>query len=252
MLRHPSARRLYELAGAGAEPSAQVRRHLETCTRCRGEIASIQQLLDFSRSAAVIPEPRDDGFTEGFETRLWARLQSSDNASPRRRVAPALGWGLAAAALLAAGLLWTRVRTASVPAPPAPASVTVRTRVVRAAAANQFDRAEMLLVTLAHAPTSQNATVVDLSLEQGWARELVDTNRLVKQSAAWNGQSQLAQLLSDLDPVLLQIAHAPATVSHAQWQLLQDRITASGLLFRMRIAGQNLARTDSSVEDGTL
>lgn len=244
MLSHPRPRRLFDLACAEAEPAD---RHLKVCAHCRNEVASLRALLALSRAAAVVPEPR-----QGLEARLCASLRYTGTAPAGNGWFPRLGLGLALATVLAVVALWMRPRTSPAPRPQNPAVTSVRARIVRATAANQLERAEMLLVTLAHAPSPRNPTLVDLSLEQGWARELVDTNRLVRQSAAWNGQAEVAQLLGDLDPVLLQIAHAPATVSHAQWQMLQDRISASGLLFRVRIAGQNLSRGDSSSENGTL
>lgn len=208
-------------------------------------MGALRTTLQLGQTLANVPEPR-----EGFEARLWARLQTAEHRPAGRSWQRAgLGWGLALLALIAAGI-W-HFRPAAAPPVLVRRVATVRTRVVRAAAANQLDRTEMLLVALAHAPASNSATVVDLSLEQDWARELVDTDRLVQQSATWNGQARLAGLLADLEPVLLQIAHAPAAVTRHQWQSLQDRINASGLLLRVRIASRNLA-APPNFEDGTL
>lgn len=248
MIRHPREQRLYELAVSGEPLPPRFVRHLDSCSSCRAHVSAWRATLRISRASAAVPAPPD-----GFDARLSARL--NDCSEPQSRsLRPALGWSLAAAVLLAATLVWFYPRlSARTARPSAPASPSqVRARVVRAAAAGQLDRAEMLLVSLAHAPNSPSAPVVDLSLEQAWARELLDSTRLIQQSAALDGQARLAQVLGDLEPVLLQIAHTPAAVSRAQWQLLQDRVTASQLLFRVRIAGHDLAPSNSTAEDGTL
>src|SRR5207245_6378026 len=89
-----------------------------------------------------------------------------------------------------------------------------------------------MLTEVANADTKGG---LDLSSEHKRAEELVASNRIYRQSAAQHGDDRLATILSDLEPVLLEIAHSEGKLSPAAAAALQKRIDSKGLLFKVRV-----------------
>ena len=113
---------------------------------------------------------------------------------------------------------------------------------------DHLDRTQMMLIELANADT-EHADV--LAGEQGRAVDLVAANRLLRQSAEQNKDIVLADMLEDLERVLLEIANAPADASSNDLTDLQSRITDEDLLFRLRvIAAEMRPRTLNDREAG--
>jgi hypothetical protein len=141
-------------------------------------------------------------------------------------VAPAA----AAAALLLAFLLgrhWA-------PAPPPPAvEARASERILLVAVGDHLERSQMLLVELANAPSGQ--APVDIAFEQEKAIELVGANRLYRQAAARSGEPGVAGVLDELERLLVEVAHGPATLDGEAMARLQRRIESRGLLFKVRV-----------------
>jgi len=74
-----------------------------------------------------------------------------------------------------------------------------------------------------------------LAGEQGRAGDLVAANRLIRQSAEQSGDVVIADMLEDLERVLMEIANAPANASSNDLTDLQSRITDEDLVFRLRV-----------------
>jgi hypothetical protein len=202
------------------------------CADCQRELAQIQATLatlsswevpEASQQPILLPEPQARGARRLLWTGVWA--------------------GAIAAALIAAFALGRFSR----PLPPAPkataAAAAVPSRVLLVVVADHLDRTQALLVELAHPMATSGAGTVDLSLQQSGARELLASNRLYQQGADRSGERKMAQLLAGLEPILLQIAQSPDRVTAAQWTKLEDRIAASGILFQVRVADENLQAT---------
>ena len=82
--------------------------------------------------------------------------------------------------------------------------------------------------------------------------DLVAAIRLIRQSAAQSGDAGVADVLEDLERVLLEIANAPADVTSNELSGLKARITAQDLLFRVRVIAsemRNRTRTDREAGD---
>ncbi len=95
----------------------------------------------------------------------------------------------------------------------------------------------MVLVELAN--TEAKGTV-DISTERQWARDLVGDNRLYRQAAARAGKQGMANVLEELERVLLEIAHSPAQLGPADREEIRRRIEAQGILFKIRVVGSQL------------
>ena len=260
----------YAIDDVEAGTRAAVAAHVESCAACRVALAEIQTTLD--ESAALDLPDRDDDYGakvwRSIESRLDEALHLGTSAlrhstpAPRHSGTPAhvllrpAPWLAAAAAvLLTVGAYWIGRHNAGIGGvPPAPTSVqaslgteAIRQRVVLAALGEHFDRTERTLVELVN---SEPGRRVDISAEQAWARDLLEANRLYRQAAG--GQSPaLAQVLEDLEPVLLEIANSPSQLTSDEFETLRDRIEARSLVFKVRVTGADVrARQRALIRPG--
>ena len=249
---------------------ARVDQHLAECGECQAAKAQLQRVLSLVETAPPV-EARP-----GFERDVWARLEPQLDANlagrllslVRRLVHRSHGeggsakreggwfpqWALAGgvAALVLAAFVAGRVsggdavRTTDDPAVMADASPD---RVLHAAVGDHLDRTQMMLTELVNNDVDQGDAFAG---EQARASDLVAANRLIRQSASQSGDAGVADVLEDLERVLLEIANAPADVTSNQLSDLKDRITAQDLLFRVRVIAsemRNRTRTDREAGD---
>jgi hypothetical protein len=210
------------------EGSAPAEAHLGACAECRAQWTALREALDAVTDAdasdQVAAAPVD---VERVWQRLAPRLQAARRGLTwRRRVLAPLA---AAAALLLAFLLGRHWG----PAPAAPAiEARASERILLVAVGDHLERSQMLLIELANAPS---AAPVDIGAEQGWAQELVGANRLYRQAAAHAGEPGVASVLDELERLLVEVAHGPATLDADAMARLQRRIESRGLLFKVRV-----------------
>lgn len=236
------------------------RSHLEACDVCLSELAGLTAIL--GRVTPTEPPPLD----ADYEARTWDRLQwRLRGEQPVRRSAlhSATRW-LAAAAILTlaflGGLLWNR---RAVDAPSTATTTTTGTPVQQTAAQQQTSRDRVLLVIVGeHMEQSERVLVelanldaggdTDITRKRQRAEELLASNRLYRQSALDRGEESVATLLSELEPVLLQIARAPDQVSSDELQRMQKRVENKELVFKLRVVRADVRRdaaTPSSLTD---
>ena len=236
--------------------------HLETCAACRVSLDEIRATLSLAERTEV-PGRGDD-----YGARVWARLEPrlGEQASAGRGAGAPVAkaprrwtpWLAAAAAILiAAGAYWLG-RQSSVPAPsvevaqttPAPATGSIRERVVLAALGEHLDRTERTLVELVNADSGGR---VDITAEQAWARDLLEANRLYRRAAQGGESPALSQVLDDLEPVLLEIANSPERLTSDEFKALRERIEARSLVFKVRVTGADVrARQRALLRPGEL
>ena len=90
---------------------------------------------------------------------------------------------------------------------------------------------------LANAQTSGQ---LDISAEQQSADDLIASNRLYRQTAVDMGQANVADLLDELERVLVEVARGPSQISMRQLAEIQQRIEAEGILFKVKIVGNSI------------
>lgn len=225
-----------------------VARHLEECADCALFVAQLQDVVIQAQSLPSIEPPPE----------AWLRIRkgvADTTTTPQRQGhrirgwAPA--WALATAAAIVMAFLAGRVierrhqRAAVVQiATTAPRSVptgasgdspaTVRERVLLVAVGDHLERSQMVLVELVNAHAHGE---LDISSERQWADELLASNRLYRQTAVQLGQTNVADVLDDLERVLVEVARGPSEISMAQLTEIQQRIEAQGILFKVKIIG---------------
>jgi hypothetical protein len=223
------------------EPAAaSVTGHLADCRDCRASFARLQRTL--ALVAAEMPEPE---LSPGFEQDVWRRLAlggvvgrpvrtRQDTGSRWSAWRPRLAWGAAAATLLLTGVLvgrfvWDR------PAPvPESAEVTssLRERVLLADLDEHFDRSSVALVELVNAAGTD---VVDMESQRARAEELLAANRLYRQAAAETQAPRLAEVLEELERVLVDVAASPSELPAAEAAAIGRRIESQNLIFKVRV-----------------
>ena len=117
--------------------------------------------------------------------------------------------------------------------PPAAVSAAARERILLVAVGDHLERSAVLLVELANA--GADGQPVDISTQQEWAQELVDENRLYRQTVVRSGEPGVASLLDELERLLVEVAHRPSSLSPAELGEIRGRIESKGLLFRVRV-----------------
>ena len=225
--------------------AALVEQHLAACAECRAQYDTLKRVLALVDS---MPVP-DRGARYADE--VWTRLRWKLGSDRRR----ARHWqvGLAAAAMLAiafvSGILWHQQTTKNTT--PVKSSVVVKAPIIEAPKPNQIllvvvsdhlDASERMLLEVANADAHRP---LDMSAESKRAEELVTSNRIYRQTAAQRGETRIATLLADLEPVLVELAHAGPSLTPAEVAALQRRIDDKGLLFKVRVVNAQTKGTDS-------
>lgn len=206
--------------------------HLAICAECRNEYEALRAVL------AVVSEMPVPDRGEQYGEEVWTRLRWRIGA-PRRR---GFGWraGLATAATIAiaflAGVLWHARRQTETPAQKvataAPQPAGSRDRLLVVVVGDHLDDSERVLTELANADASHD---LDVTTESKRAEELVASNRIYRQAAEQRGDQRLATLLSDLEPILVELSHADGKLSANEVASIQKRIESKGLLFKARV-----------------
>jgi hypothetical protein len=265
-MRHLNEQELVEyrygdLAGAAA---AAVEQHLDACQSCRANYELLTRVLA-AVEAEEVPE-RGVSYEAGVWSRLAPQLASGSDLrrakrrtwldawpewfTVRRWVAAASVVALVVAAFLA-GRFWPRH---SVPRQiaEAPIPAQARERVLLVAVGEHLDRAQMVLLEISNAQPEQASSAdeqkaeADISREQRRAQELLAANRIYRQTAAHNGDSGVASVLDELEPVLLEIAHSPSSVTPQQLEELRRHIEARGLLLKVRVLDSTVQREEKA------
>jgi hypothetical protein len=239
-MNHPTEEKLIAYRDGEATDRQDIVAHLKECGACRTELERIEAVL---LALADFPVP-DPG--EGFERRLWQKL------APQLPEKHAHWWqmwleprslvtaGALATVVLGAFVLGRLTRHTEPPAPMANAE-QVRERILVVAVGDHLGKSEMMLVELANAePQGGKKKLVDISAEQRRAGDLLEENRLYRQTALQQGDAGLASVLDELERLLADVAHSPGEITNAQLESIQKRIEARGLLFKVRVVGREL------------
>jgi Putative zinc-finger len=255
-MNHVDEDRLIAFVLEDTDPAtrAAVGAHLASCESCRNDAEEVRRVLLAAASDGV-PERGED-----YGAEVWARLEPRLPAAVARRTrwADVRPWLAAAAVVLLAVSAFVAGRWSGPPPDsnrdPAVVPVAssdpraIRERVVLAAVGDHVERAERALVELAH--TTSNG-FVDIAPEQTWARQLLDANRLYRQSLPDASAPALTELLDDLEPILLEIVNSPSRLTDADLRALQSRIEDRSLVFKLRVTGAQMrARQRTLLRNG--
>ena len=231
--------------GESGRPAA-IHAHLAECKACQTEYETIAGTLTM---VAAPPTP-ERGELYGLEVwqRIRPQLPARDPWSRFLRVRwSTLTVGAAVAVFAIAAFIAGRYWPATEQAPSAPMQATgphagdeERARTV--AIIDHLERSERVLLDLSNA----DGPDVDVSEEQAWAADLVDANRLYREAATQAGETTTASVLDDLERSLLDIVHAPSTLTPAELEDVRARLDAAALLFKVRVLSNELRERETA------
>jgi len=247
-MSHPTEQELIAYHDGDPEGRGEIATHLEDCGTCRTELERIEAVLR-ALSDFPVPDPGED-----YELRVWQKLAPKLPEKrarwwqvwlePRRLVTA----GALAAVVLGAFILGRISKHPDAIAPMASAE-QVRERILVVAVGEHLGKSEMMLVELANAePRRGKDKLVNISAEQRRADDLLEENRLYRQTAMQQGDAALASVLDELERVLVDIAHSPGEITPAQLETIQKRIDDRGLLFKVRVVGQELQQREEKAK----
>jgi hypothetical protein len=238
-MRHRTEEELIAYRDGETDERAAIAAHLNECAECREELARIDAVFA-ALDALPIPDPGED-----YGERVWERISPRLGEKKARwweslfvpqRVA-ALG-GVVALVILA--FFAGRITRRTVPAPEQMDAAKVRERVLVVAVGEHLGRTEMVLMELQNTPAQKGEKPINISETQRRAEDLVEENRLYRQTALNEGDQAMASTLDELERVLLDIANSPDELTPAAFETIRKRIEAQGLLFKVRIVKQGL------------
>src|ERR1700688_3171460 len=191
---------------AGREAAAA---HINSCSECQAELNRLAEKL-----AAYPGLPGSDP-GENYGRRVWQQIAPRLKEKRRRWWQMFLEprrWTAAGvvAALLLVAFLAGRVSKRVDHGDAALTAEQVRQRVLLLAVGEHLGRSEMVLMEIANAePEGASVKQVNLSSQRRRAEELLDENRLYRQTALQEGDTGIANVLGGLGRVLLDGAHSP-------------------------------------------
>jgi hypothetical protein len=264
-MNHPNEEELIAYHGSKPKKREAITAHVADCPQCRAELARIDAVLA-ALSSLPVPDPGAD-----YGQRVWQRIAPR---LPERRPARwrefasssnfAAGWRAwlaprrlaafgAVAALAIVAFVAGRVTTHPPAATVAADASKIRERVLVMAVGEHLGRSEMMLIELGNAePDNRQQKEVNISTERRRAEDLVEENRLYRQTALEQGDTALAGVLDELERVLLDVAHGPGEVTPAQLDEMQQRIAARGILFKVRVVGKELQQRERTAAPATV
>jgi len=221
----------------------QVSEHLRDCPECRAALEKIEAVFAAMDSLPV-PDPG-----ENYGQRVWAAISSrlperqprwwESFFVPRRLVAVG-----AMATIVVAAFIIGRLTSIKEPAkPPVEAAdqAKIRERILVVAVGDHLSKSEMLLVELSNAePNPASGKLVNIAAEQHRAEDLLEENRLYRQTALKEGDQMMASTLDELERVLLDVANSPDQVTPARFETMRKRLESRGILFKVRVIQQGL------------
>jgi hypothetical protein len=213
------------------------RRHLAACETCRDDLEQVRDVLVLVSGTAPPQAP------EGFERVMWARVSGQLDA--RRSTGwlawltrPRLAMAGAAAVIVAAAFVagrWTREPLTT--PPPTELLVTLAPETaVQLATGDYLERAQMTLAEVLHA----DADGPGLAAEGERAADLVAASRLIRLSVNRSGNAAMADVLDDLERVLVEIANRADSWSPEEFEAFKARLDAGGMLFRLRVVSAEM------------
>lgn len=232
-----------------AEGEARTGEHLAACQECHDNYRRLQRVLAVvDETTVAVPDPAPN-----FERTVWARLQP-DLRPPRRSplswfvLSPArLAWVAAVVFLVSGAFFAGRLMPrppAHVPEQAIAGAGQVRERILLVDLSDHLDRSQMVLVELVSAEGTNGANI---SGERARAEQLVAANRIYRQTASVNGDAAIAQLLDELERVLVDVAASPEHLSPEDLLDVQQRIESKGILFKVRVLSSEVLERQKSI-----
>jgi hypothetical protein len=225
---------------------ARTTSHLGECAACHESYRRLQRVLAaVDETAFAVPE-----LPANFERTVWARLEPNlrkDRSwlswfvfSPARLAWAAAIVVLVSGAFFAGRLFPTRAPDTPVVATASPAQI--RDRILLIDLSDHLDRSQMVLLELVNGESDR----LTFTGERNRAEQLLAANRLYRQTASSSGDANIAQVLDDLELLLVDVAAAPEKASADDLSEIRRRIESKSLLFKVRVLSSEVREREKS------
>lgn len=221
-----------ELSPAAAD---DFRSHLAVCHGCAARVREAEEAFSLIATACqtLSAEPAPTG-------RLRARIEDGRTSHPPAGLFSR--WSVAAAAVLAVGILGALVGRTTPPVPDetarrvetipdAPGSAR-RATWLESQTSRHLERTQLLLRSIRN---TQAESAIDLHYERALSRELVIRNRLLRRRAEQQDDAAAADVLVQVEPLLLDIANMPDHAAAGDIAALQSLIRTQGIIAALRL-----------------
>jgi anti-sigma factor RsiW len=227
-MNHPSEEDLVLHLYGEADESDFLREHLESCARCREELAVLRQVLAEVDEMTPPERPSDYG------SRVWDRVSKE---LPPTRSSRSFYWLAAAAVLLVSTFLAGRFT-----APPDEVDLTragqIRERILLVALSEHLEQSQVLLLEVVNRGEGSASPLAPLERER--AGELLQASRLYRQTAYQVGEVAAADVLEELERILLDMSQGPESLEAREG--LRSRIEERDMLFKLRVLGSTVKK----------
>ncbi len=240
-MKHTSAEQLFAYREGEMNGREAIAAHLHQCPECRAELQRLEEVFT-TLNALAVPDPGEE-----YGRKVWRQIA---NRLPERRRSWWQGWFMprrllalgAAAAVLALTFYAGWVSKSKTGGGDVADAGKVRERILVVAVGEHLGKSEMVLMELSNTqpPAGSGKKLINISAEQKRAENLVEENRLYRQTALSSGDTAMASTLDELERVLLDVANSPDEVTAAQFESIQKRIAEQGILLKVRVVQQEL------------
>ncbi len=239
-MKHTNEEELFAYREGEMKGRETIAAHLRECGECRAELERMEEVFQ-ALNALPVPDPGEE-----YGTKVWRQIA---NRLPERRANWWAGFFMprrlmalgAAAALLILAFYVGRKTGPKAGGEEIVDAGKIRERVLLVAVGEHLGKSEMILMELSNAqPAEAGKSLINISTTQKRAEDLVEENRLYRQTALNGGDNAMASTLDELQRVLLDVANSPAEVTPAQFESIQRRIAAQGILLKVRVVRQEL------------
>jgi hypothetical protein len=239
-MKHTNEEELFAYREGEMKGRETIAAHLQECGECRAELERIEEVFQ-ALNALPVPDPGEE-----YGTKVWRQIA---DRLPERRMNWRAGFFMprrlmalgAAAALLVLAFYVGRKTGPKADSEAIVDAGTIRERVLLVAVGEHLGKSEMILMELSNAqPAEAGKSLINISTAQKRAEDLVEENRLYRQTALNGGDNGMASTLDELQRVLMDVANSPAEVTPAQFESIQKRIAAQGILLKVRVVRQEL------------
>jgi hypothetical protein len=221
--------------------------HLSACTTCHESFRQLQRVLAVvDESALAGPE-----LPVNFERTVWAKLEPTLHDERRGWrswfvLSPArLAWAATVVLLVASAFVAGRFMPGAKDDKGTAASLQqIREGILLIDLGDHLDRSQMVLVELASA---DDQGTVDVSEERTRAEQLLSENRLYRQAALSSGNKSIADVLDELERVLVDVAAGPEHLSSQDLDEVRRRIESKGLIFKVRVVSSDVRQRQRAI-----
>ena len=113
---------------------------------------------------------------------------------------------------------------------------------IQALTAMHLQKLELLLRAFRNVRTAKAGRPVDVAYEQKLAQQLIVRNMMLKREADATGDIQVASLLENLEPILLDIANLPKGAGTDDVRVINERVERKNIVALLQVNSTVLAR----------